>query len=103
MRIRQIFGSLTKAMIFAACIYGFAKWQSLESGTSEVTSFASKACVDESLDRYDLSNARPYKIDQNSSGYVVRVSATTSRGKPAKVVCLANSHGGINEVLIDER
>ena len=103
MGISRVIGSLTKALIVGACIYGFVKWQSLEAESSESEAFATKACADEIADSHKLSDARPYKVDSNSSGYVVRASATTARGKPVKVVCLANSHGGINEILIDER
>jgi hypothetical protein len=90
-------------MILGACVYGFMKWQSLDSASSDVTSFATDACVDAASARYDISNPKPYKTATNSTGYVVRVSVTTASGKPAKVICLANAHGGINEVTIDER
>lgn len=103
MKVRQLTGSLLKGMILGACVYGFMKWQSLDSASSDVTSFATDACVDAASARYDISNPKPYKTATNSTGYVVRVSVTTASGKPAKVICLANAHGGINEVTIDER
>lgn len=90
-------------MILGACVYGFMKWQSVDSASSEVTNFATDACVDAASARYDISDPKPYKTVPNSTGYVVRVSVTTARGNPAKVICLANAHGGINEVTIDDR
>jgi hypothetical protein len=103
MKFRQLTGSLLKGMILGACVYGFMKWQSVDSASSEVTNFATDACVDAASARYDISDPKPYKTVPNSTGYVVRVSVTTARGNPAKVICLANAHGGINEVTIDDR
>ena len=103
MKVRQFTGSLLKGLMLGACIYGFMKWQSLGSASSDVTSFATDACVEEASTRYNISNPRPYRTASNSKGYVVRVSVTTASGKPAKVVCLANAHGGINDITIDER
>jgi hypothetical protein len=103
LKIRQFTGSLVKGIILGMCVYGFMKWQSFDSMSSDVTSFATDACVDEASSRYDISNPKPYKAAANSTGYVVRVSVTTASGKPAKVICLANAHGGISDVTIDER
>lgn len=103
MKIRQLTGNLLKGMILGACVYGFMKWQALDSASSDVTSFATDACVDAASARYNISDPKPYRTAPNSDGYVVRVSVTTARGNPAKVICLANAHGGIDEVTIDER
>jgi hypothetical protein len=103
LKIRRLTGSLLNLAIIGACAYGLVKWQSSAPEAGEVTSFAASACVDAARSRYDLSDARHYKTSQNSSGFVVRVSATTSRGKPAKIICLVNTHGGVNEISIDER
>ena len=90
-------------MILGACVYGFMKWQSIDATSNNVTNFATDACVDAASTRYNISNPKPYKTATNSTGYTVRVSVTTATGKPAKVVCLANAHGGINDITIDER
>ena len=103
MRIGRFTGSLFKAILLVACVIGVVNWQSNEPDESDVTDFATKACVDEIDGRYNVSNAKAYDIDRNSTGYVVRVSVTPPRGSPAKVICLTNAHGGIREIIVDDR
>ncbi len=79
------------------------KWQATGNDSSDVTKFAEQACIDEIGVRYNVSNMRPYDVDENSNGYVVRVSVTSTRGTPAKVICLTNRNGGIRDIMIDER
>jgi hypothetical protein len=67
LKVRQLTGSLLKGMILGACVYGFMKWQSLDSASSDVTSFATDACVDAASTRYNISNPKPYKTAPNSS------------------------------------
>ena len=103
MRIGQIGSRLTQAAILCLCIYGVVKWQASNDESSDVMAFTERACKDAIGARYDVSSIRLYDVKKNSSGYTVRASVTLSRGTPAKVTCLANAHGGIRDVIIDER
>lgn len=103
MRIGQFVGSLSKAALLCACVYGVVKWQGFASHESDAEAFAKRACVDEVGAGYQASNARLYDIRESRNGYVVRVSATLPRGAAAKFICLTNANGGVTDITIDER
>ncbi len=67
------------------------------------TQFAEKACRDEVNARYNVSTVRVYDVSETNNGYVVRITVTSTGGKPAKVVCLTNAQGGVRDISIDER
>lgn len=103
MRVRQIAGNVVKLAILAACVYAAMQWQAGEFEDSSLEAFTESACAREISSRYSVSTVRVYDLKENSNGYTVRASATLDRGTPVKIVCLANPHGGIREVTIDER
>lgn len=103
MRARQITGNLFKLAILCACIFAFTKWQAAESEDRGFREFAENACIDEIGGRYNVSGTRVYNVIETGDGYSVRASATSARGTPVKIVCLANSHGGVRDIVIDER
>lgn len=103
MQISQVGNSLIKVAIFCACVYGVVKWQAGSDQSGDVVAFAEKACTDAIGARYNVSNIRLYDVREDSSGYALRASVTLSSGRPAKVTCLANVHGGVRDIIIDER
>ncbi len=103
MNIGGFIGNILKAALVFACIYAFVKWEFSESQNDDARSFAEKACVDEIKDRFDTSTVRVYAINENNNGYVVRATATLAKGNTAKINCLTNTNGGVNEITIQER
>lgn len=79
------------------------KWEFTKPQDDDVNDFAEKACVDEIRDRFDVSTVRAYAVNETNNGYVVRASVTFARGTVAKVYCLTNVHGGVKEIMIEER
>ena len=103
MGIRQITGNLLAIAILGAAGYGFLHWQGGGTGDSESAAFAERACVDEAGARYNVTNIKPISIKKSANGFVVRASVRTARGTPAMAICLANTHGGVRDISIDER
>jgi len=103
MRIRDTIGSLLKAAVFCACVYGVVKWDPIELLEDDVIEFAEQACIDEIRNRYNASTVSVYEVKESNNGYVVRASIVLARGKRAKGICLANVHGGVREISIEQR
>jgi hypothetical protein len=103
MRIRDTVGNLLKAAVLCACVYGAVKWGPSEPLEDDVNEFAERACIDEIRDRYDASSVNVYDVTESNNGYVIRASITLAKGKRAKGICLANTHGGIREITIEQR
>lgn len=99
----QALGNLVKLALFCGGAYLAYNWYSDSSGTDEVAEFAKSACLDATRRRVDISGARVYEVTESSRGFVVRISATLTRGKPVKVACVTNTHGGVTDLDIDER
>ena len=87
--------------LLGVCIYAFVKWEFDSSSDSDSRNFAEQACVDAIRDRFDTKSIRPYAVNKNSNGYVVRASVTLANGNPAKTYCLTNEHGGVEEVGLE--
>ena len=103
MKIRDTIGSLIKVAVVGACVYGFVKWGPLESGNDDTGDFAESACIDEIRSRYDVSRVSVYELSKRDNGYAVRASVTLTRGPIAKVTCVTNRHGGVRDIVVDER
>lgn len=99
----KLVGNLVKAAILLAGIYAIVTWGPAVLQEDSATQFAEKACRDEVNARYNVSTVRVYDVDETNDGYVVRITVTSSGGKPAKVVCLTNAQGGVRDISIDER
>ena len=84
----------------AAGGYALLNWESLNPATDESVAFAKRACTDSIERRYSARSVRPYKVEKSPTGYVVRASATLPRGASARVSCLANDHGGVEDLEI---
>ena len=87
--------------MLGVCIYAFVKWEFDSPEDSDSREFAEQACVDAIGDRFDTTSIRPYSVNKNSNGYIVRASVTLANGKPAKTYCLTNEHGGVKEVGLE--
>jgi len=103
MSIAKSFGNLLAVAIVIGCVYAFLNWESIDPAADDIGEYAKRACADEIASRYDSQSANIYAVDKTNKGYVVRASMTLTRGTPVKVTCLANEHGRIEEVRVDER
>jgi hypothetical protein len=103
MKFDEIVGDIFKVVLVCGCIYGIVNWKAIETQDDDVRDFAERDCVDEIRDRFDVSTARVYAVSETTKGYVVRATITLARGSTAKVYCLTNRHGGVEEITIQER
>ena len=103
MNIGATIGNVIKVAVVLGCIYALVKWEFMETQDDDVRGFAEKACIDEIEDRFDTATVRIYTVNETNNGYVVRATATLARGNTAKVYCLTNTHGGVEEIMIEER
>lgn len=103
MNISKAIGNIVKAAILIGIAYGVLNWQDINLTDDGVKGFAEKACISEITQRFNVTTVRAYAINENSNGYVVRVTATLAKGNTAKVVCLTNFHGGVRDITIEER
>jgi len=99
----RLVGNLIKVAILLAGIYAVVKWDPIGLRKDDSAEFAERACRDEASARYNVSTARVYDVSETNNGYVVRITVTSSRGNPARVVCLTNAQGGVRDISIDER
>ena len=103
MNISKAIGSIVKAAILIGIAYGILNWQDINLTDDGVRDFAENACISEITQRFNVTTVRAYAINENSNGYVVRVTATLAKGNTAKVTCLTNVHGGVRDISIEER
>jgi len=103
MRASQLVGNLVKIAVLFACVYAVVNWQTINPQQSDVAAFAESACIDAARARYEVSRLRAYEIKERDDGYIVRISATLSKGTAAKVICLTNAHGSVRDISIDVR
>lgn len=96
-------GNILKVAIVLGCIYAFVNWESIKPQKNEISSHAEQACVAEIRDRFATTSVKSYSVKKNDNGYVVRASATLARGNTAKIYCLTNEHGGVEEIRVEER
>lgn len=96
-------GTVLKVAFVCGCIYALLKWDIISLPNNESTEFAEQACADAIDDRFDASSVSIYSITESAKGYVARASITLARGNTAKVYCLTNEHGGVEEIRIEER
>lgn len=96
-------GNLLKIVFVAACIYGLVTWQSTENQDSDIRSFVEKACIDGVRVRFNATRVRVISVEKSPKGYVVKTSITVPRGTTAKTYCVANRHGGVTDIYIEEQ
>lgn len=102
MKIGSAINGLLQLAFVGACIYVAVTWGFGDGGGDAAAKHAESACTVAISNRFDDRRARVYAIDRNSRGYVVRASVTVRANTPAKVYCLANEHGGVEELRILE-
>ena len=78
-------------------------WQFGAAGGDESERFAEQSCIDSVRNRFDTSGVRVNSVRANEKGYVVRASMTLARGGIAKVTCLTNENGTVEDVFVEER
>ena len=103
MNLRDVFGTLLKAVLVGAFIYAVVNWQFIMPRDDEVGDLAETVCFDEISRRFDASTVSVYSVNESNNGYIVRASVTLTRGPVVKVYCLTNAHGGVREITIEER
>jgi hypothetical protein len=103
MNIGGSIGKILKAVIVLGLVYMLAKWQFDKPQDGNNTDYAEQVCVDEISDRFDVTSVTAYAVNKTQKGFVVRASITLAKGTPAKVYCLTNEHGGVEEIRIEER
>jgi hypothetical protein len=104
MKQSSIVGSTIKLVVVLGCTYALAKYGYLDQNQSsgELSEYAEQACVDTIKGRFDTVSVNTYAVEENSSGYTIKVSVGLARGTKMKIVCLANEQGGIREITIQE-
>jgi hypothetical protein len=103
MKIGETIKSVLQVAFVCGCIYAVVKWDDIKPQGNESSDFAEHACVGEIRDRFAASSVSVYAVDKTNNGYVVRASITLPRGAPAKVYCLTNDYGGVEEFRVEEQ
>jgi hypothetical protein len=101
--ILKLLRSIAGIAILGTFIYVFVNWQSENSEERGNRGYAESACLTEIHSRFSTQSARVYQTAESDKGYVVRASVTYSNGKPAKIICLTNEFGRVEDVRIEER
>ena len=103
MAARGLSGNLVLAAIVAAGIYVFMNRDTLMPTSSGDAAFAEAACEDAAKSRFSLANVRVYRVSKTNSGYLVAATARLAKGSSAKIECLTNVRGGVEEITLEER
>lgn len=103
MNIKNAIGSLIKGALLLGVIYAILNWQDIGLVGDDVRDFAENACITEIKQKFDVTRVRAFSIEENSNGYVVHTSVTLTKGNTASVRCLTNVHGGVRDIVIEER
>lgn len=97
-RIKNLF---LLALIAGVVWFAATRGLGLTGGGSDAR-LAESACTAAISARFDGQPVKPYAVDANARGYVVRASVTVRGKQPAKVYCIANDHGGVEELRVVE-
>lgn len=103
MTVSASIGNLIKIAVLGACIYAFVNWDFNGSQDNDERAFAERVCADAIKDRFNTRSVNVYRVSDSDQGFVVRASITTSNGRQAKVYCLTNIYGGVDELRIVEQ
>jgi len=96
-------GGIVKLAIIGACIYAVVNWQFGSTTGEGNRGYAEGACIDEIEARFSTQSANVYVVTESDKGYVVRASVILSNDTPAKIICLTNEFGRVEDVRIEER
>jgi len=100
---QDFIGGIVKLAIIGGCIYAVVNWKFGNSAGEGNRSFAESACIDEIDAQFSTQSANVYAVTESDKGFVVRASVTFTDGKPAKIICLTNEFGRVEDVRIEER
>ena len=103
MRIADSINTFLKGAIAIGCFYALWTWQFKDSQNDDNSAYAESACIDEINNRLDATSVNVFAVEKTANGYVVRASATMPKGSRAKIYCVANEFGRVEDVRILER
>ena len=103
MTVGASIGTLIKIAVLGACIYAFVTWEFNGSQENDNSAYAESVCADAIRGRFNTRSVNIYAVSDSDQGFVVRASITLPNGSPAKVYCLTNRYGGVEEIRIVER
>ena len=103
MTVSEGIGNLAKLAVLGACIYAFVNWKFNGSQDNDNSAYAEQVCADAIRDRFNTRSVNVYRVSDSNQGFVVRASITLPNGSPAKIYCLTNTFGGVEELRIVER
>ena len=103
MRIGDSINTFLTAAIAVGCIYALWTWQFDESENGNNSAYAESACVDEIGARFAATVVNVYAVEETARGFVVRASATLSKGTSARIYCVTNEFGRVEDVRLLER
>ena len=103
MKIVASIGSLLKLAILCGAIYALVIWKINGPENTGNSAYAEQACADAIGGRFDTSSVNVYAVSKSNEGFVVRASIMLTNGNQAKVFCLTNEFGGVEEIRINER
>ena len=97
----QIRSLLTLAAI-AGLVYFALTQMPGTAESADAGDHASSDCAAAISARFDGQSVKPYAVEKNRRGFVVRASVTVRGTQSAKVLCLANEYGGVEEIRVVE-
>ena len=103
MKIGDSINTLLMAAIAIGCLYALWTWQFDDSPNDDNRDYAESACVDEIDGRFAATVVNVYAVEKNANGFVVRASITLPKGSSAKVYCVTNEFGRVEDVRLLER
>lgn len=103
MAAKNLSGNLVMAAIIIAGVYVYMNRDTLLAEGGNVAEFAEASCRDAAKGRFGFSNVRIYRVKKTNTGYLVGATARLERGDSAKIVCLTNAQGGVEDISLEER
>ena len=103
MRISDSINTFLTAAIAVGCVYALWTWQFDESKNGDNSAYAESACVDEINASFAVNAVNVYAVEETARGFVVRASVMMSKGTNAKIYCVTNEFGRVEDVRVLER
>ena len=103
MTVSASIGNLIKVALLGAGIYAFVTWEFNGSQDNDNSAYAQSVCADAIRNRFDTRSVSVNRVTDSDKGFVVRASITLPNGSPAKIFCLTNTFGGVEEIRIIEQ
>ena len=103
MKIGDSINTLLMAAIAIGCLYALWTWEFDDSPNDDNRDYAGSSCVDEIDSRFAATVVNVYAVEKKANGFVVRASITLPKGSSARVYCVTNEFGRVEDVRILER